>query len=122
MGRVFQQDGVTIIELGERYDSLDEELLDRFGNALLESVSGTSPPALLLDLSNTRFIGSRFIGLLVRAWKRVQDRHGRMAICCIPQLCREALITTRLYDTLWAVYETREQAIAALRRAGRRGE
>ncbi len=114
MGKVLEQDGVTIIELDPRYDSLDEETLESLSKALLDAASGLSPPALLLDLSNTRFIGSRFIGLLVRAWKRVQDREGRMGLCCVPPFCRDALITTRLYDTLWAAYETREEGIAAM--------
>ncbi|NLS91060.1 MAG: STAS domain-containing protein [Planctomycetaceae bacterium] len=114
MIRVLQQDGVTIIELDERYDSLDEQSLEEFGTILLEAASSASPPALLLDLTNTRFIGSRFIGLLVRAWKRVQDRKGRMGLCNIPAFCREALISTRLYNTLWTPYETRQQAIAAM--------
>ncbi len=115
MERTLQQDDVTIIELDERYDSLDEESLEGLGEALLEAASGSPAPALLLDLSKTRFIGSRFIGLLVRVWKRVQDHQGRMGLCCVPPFCREALITTRLYDTLWAIYETREEAIAAMK-------
>jgi anti-anti-sigma factor len=115
MRKVLQQDGVTIIELDERYDSLDDEALERLGDALLEAASQSSPPILLVDLSNTRFIGSRFIGLLVRAWKRVQDHQGRMGLCCIPPFCREALISTRLYDTLWTPYETREEAVAAMK-------
>lgn len=115
MGRAFIQDGVTIIELGERYDSLDDDSLERLSDELLDAASNSPAPALLVDLSNTRLIGSRFIGLLVRAWKRVQDRQGRMGICCVPPFCREALITTRLYDTLWTPYETREEAIAAMK-------
>jgi len=114
MVRVIQHDGVTIIELEQRYDSLDEETLERLSNALLGAAIGSSPPALLLDLSNTRFIGSRFIGLLVRAWKRVQDGEGRMGLCCVPPFCRDALIATRLYDTLWTAYETREEGIAGM--------
>ena len=115
MTRVLEQDGVTIIELDERYDSLDDDSIDRLCSTLLELASSTLAPAILLDLSNTQFIGSRFIGLLVRTWKRVQDHQGRMGLCHVPPFCREALITTRLYDTLWAVYETREQGIAAMK-------
>jgi anti-anti-sigma factor len=114
MARVFQQDGVTIIELDERYDSLDDESLEHLTKILLEAASSSSAPTLLLDLSNTQFIGSRFIGLLVRVWKRVHDGSGRMGLCCIPPFCREALITTRLYDTLWTPYRTREEAIAEM--------
>jgi anti-sigma B factor antagonist len=114
MTEVIRQNGVTIVVLAERYDSLDEEAIERLGEVVLKAASESEPPALLLDLTKTRFIGSRFIGLLVRAWKRTQDRQGKMGLCCVPPLCKEALITTRLYDTLWSSYETREDAISAL--------
>lgn len=115
MGRVFVQDGVTVIELDERYDSLDDESLERLSDELLDAASNSASPILLVDFSNARLIGSRFIGLLVRAWKRLRDREGRMGLCCVPPLCREALVTTRLYDTLWTPYKTREEAIAAMK-------
>ncbi len=115
MAKVYQQDGVTIVELDERYDSLDDEPLEQLGETLLRAASESAPPAILVDLTNTRFIGSRFIGLLVRVWKRVQDRQGRMGLCCIPPFCREALVSTRLYDTLWTPYETREEAIRRMK-------
>jgi anti-anti-sigma factor len=114
MGSVIQQGGVTIIELGERYDSLDDESLESLERLLLDAIDDSYPPTLLLDLSKTRIIGSRFIGLLVRAWKRIQERQGRMGLCCVPPFCREALITTRLYDTLWKAYGTREDAIVEM--------
>ena len=115
MTRIFQQDGVTIVELDERYDSLDDDSIKRLSSALLEVATHSDPPVILLDLSNTRLIGSRFIGLLVRVWKRIQDRKGRMGLCCVPPFCREALVTTRLYDTLWGAYETRDEGIAVLK-------
>ena len=115
MIRAIEQEGVTVIELDVSYDSLDDAALDQLGEILLSAAGEGDRPAVLVDLSNTRFIGSRFIGLLVRAWKRVQDRGGQMGLCCIPSLCREALVSTRLYDTLWTPYETREQAVSAMK-------
>jgi len=115
MTNVLQQNGVTILELDEHYDSLSDAPIEDLAEVVLETAGTAEPPALLLDLSRTRFIGSRFIGILVRAWSRIRERNGRMALCCVAPHCREALISTRLYDTLWAAYETRDEAVSALK-------
>ncbi|MHB8902659.1 MAG: STAS domain-containing protein [Thermoguttaceae bacterium] len=115
MTTVLQKDGVTIVQLGERYDSLDDGALEQLAEILFQAASGPAPPALLIDLSQTRLIGSRFIGVLVRTWKRVQERQGRMGLCCIPPFCRDALVSTRLYDTLWTPYPNREAALLAMK-------
>lgn len=114
MSRIVREQGVTVVELGPRYDSLDDECLAQFTEVLLAEATGDEPPRLVLDLSDTTFIGSHFIGVLVRAWKRVRDRDGTMALCSVQPFCQEALENTRLLNTLWATYSTREEAISAL--------
>ncbi len=72
MASVIYQNGITIVELESQYDSLDDESLGQLSQVLLEAISGPRRPVLLLDFSKTRFIGSTFIGLMVRVWKRVR--------------------------------------------------
>lgn len=114
MTSVTLESGITVVELDARYDSLDDESLGRLSEVLLEAAGRSQRPALLLDFSKTQFVGSTFIGLLVRVWKRIRDRDGRMGICCVPPFCRETLMIARLYDTLWTPYATREEAISAM--------
>jgi anti-sigma B factor antagonist len=111
-----EQQGVTIIELGASYESLDEAALEELGGVLLTKAVEADPPCLLLDLAKTRFIGSSFIELLVRAWKRLTARGGSMALCCVKPFCSEVIHVTRL-DTLWEMFPSRDQAISSL--AGR---
>ena len=113
MSRVIRDRDVTIIELGPSYDSLDEAALTETGGVLLGEAVHAEPPTLLLDLSGTRFIGSRFIELLVQAWKRLGQRGGVMALCGVQPFCSEVLHTTKL-DTLWRSYVTRDEGVAAL--------
>jgi anti-anti-sigma factor len=115
MSRATRQDDVTIVEFGLSYDSLNDAALMETGGVLLGEAIHADPPRLLLDLSATAFIGSRFIELLVRAWKRVKERGGRMALCGIQPFCAEVLRTTRL-DLLWESYPGREEGVAALTR------
>jgi len=107
-----QQD-VTVVELRSRYDSLDLKVLDEFGETLIAAVERATPPLLLLDLSGTDYIGSSFIEQLLRAWKEIEARQGRMVLCGANPFCLEVLQTTRL-DTLWPVFGTRDEAIEDL--------
>ena len=105
------QQGVTIIELGSAYESLDDNALEEVGGLILTKATAVEPPWMVLDLSGTRYIGSTFIELMVRAWKRLRQRGGNMVLCGVQPFCAEVLQTTRL-DTLWEVTATREEAVA----------
>jgi len=117
MYRVIRQQGVTVIELDPSYHSLDDETLGEFGRSLLTEADQADPPRLLLDLSHTSYVGSGFIELLVRVWKRVKMRGGIMALCGLRPFCAEVLGVTRL-DTIWPIYPHRSEAIAAIAGGG----
>ncbi len=111
-----QRDGkVTVIQPGPKADSLslDEEALQEFSATLLTQAAEAEPPLLLVDLSKTNYISSSFLEALVRAWKRVKDRQGVMALCGVEPFCLEVLEVTRL-NTLWKMYPTRAEGVAAL--------
>ncbi len=113
MSRSFRKRDVTIIEFGPSYDSLDDETLEEAGGFLLTEAVCADPPRMILDLSHTRFIGSSFIELLVRAWKRLKERGGTMALCGVQPFCAEVLEITRL-TTLWKIYATQAEALDAV--------
>ena len=65
-------------------------------------------------MTHTRFIDSMFIETVFRAWKRIQELHGAMAICCANEMCAEVLKTTKL-DEIWSICPSREEAIRVVR-------
>ncbi len=111
-----RQGDVTIVELGSAYDSLDDAALDELGDVLLTTATTVEPPRLVLDLSRTDFIGSLFIELLVRAWKRVTERGGSLVLCGAQPFCEEVLWISGL-NTLWESHRNRDQAFKSLGRS-----
>ena len=107
------QDGVTIVVLGENYDNLNDEVLDNDSEFLLDTATSCDPPLLVLDMSNTKFFASEFLGRLFRVWQRLQKRDGQLAVCGASELCAEVLAVTRV-DTIWTITSTREEAIQQL--------
>ena len=113
MSNVQTKDGITIVEVGSEYDSLDVAKINEFGGTLLSAVAQANPPKVLLDLSATTFIGSSFLGLLIRAWKRLRDRQGTLALCHVNDICGEVLRASKL-DMIWQMFPDRESAIRHL--------
>jgi anti-anti-sigma factor len=114
MAKIHTQEGITVVEVDAQYDSLDVAKLNEFGNELLAAVAHADPPKVLLDMRRTTFIGSNFLGLLIRAWKRLRDRHGELAICQVNEVCGEVLRASKL-DMIWQVFPDRDAAISRLR-------
>ncbi len=107
------QGPVTVCVLDKAYDSLDTAQVDEFNLRLCEAVDQADHPLFVIDLSHTSFIGSSFLEVLFRVWKRLQQRNGRMVLCGLSDFCREVLHTTRL-DTLWNSFDMRQDAVEAL--------
>jgi anti-anti-sigma factor len=115
MARSFQQDGITIIEMDETYNALEEEPIEALSNLLLTEVENNrGRPLLLLDFGQTVYMGSRVLEILFRTWKRLKDRKGRMVLCSVQPFCAEVLQITHL-DRIWDILPDRQAAIAALR-------
>lgn len=112
---IVREDGVTVVSLGPEYENLNDTELDELKGALLNAATQAEPPVVVLDLSNLKFFGSAFIEALFRAWNQLNARPGgRMSLCGLSDYSREVVEITHL-DQLWNVFETREEAVRALR-------
>jgi anti-anti-sigma factor len=105
--------GVVVVRFDPRVRSLDEAHIDLIRAPIL-SAADADPPLVVVDLSNIDFFGSSFIELLFRLWSRLKGRQGQFAMCGVSEYCREVLSVTNL-DQLWQIYDSAEQAAAALK-------
>ncbi len=113
MVRIEWQNDVTVIEMGREYDALDEPTLRRASELLLSQAQTADPPLLVLDLTQTAYMGSAAIEMIFRAWKRLRERGGRLVLCGLQPFCVDVLKAARL-DALWDSFATREEAVAAV--------
>ncbi len=113
MLNIERQHEVTVIQFEALYDSLDEAIIDEIGSALFHEAKTADPPKMVLDLSHTKFFGSHFIEVLIRAWKLLKKRGGVLVLCGMSPFCLDVLKTAKL-TSLWEHYDTRDEAVASL--------
>ena len=70
-------------------------------------------PMVIFDLSQLNYFGSVFLALLLRCHKMVKTQGGELVLCSPSGMARDLLRITAL-DTLWAIYDSREEALNAL--------
>jgi anti-sigma B factor antagonist len=106
--------GVRVIAVSGELDlNTAPQLEERLEAALAAGGSG-----LLLDLSGCEFIDSTGIGLIVRAWQRLDadpdsDGEGRFALCGLSDQVRRLLEITGLQSSI-PTYRSRDEALAGL--------
>jgi len=103
-------DGVhTVSVCGELDQGTAPELRSMLGETL-----GTPTVAVLVDLSDCEFIDSTGLSLLVEAKRRLTEERRPFGVCCPDADVRRLLELTGI-DEAVGLFETRDEAVAALR-------
>lgn len=106
--------GVRVIAVNGELDLNTAPQLEERMEAALAAGGG-----LLIDLSGCEFIDSTGIGLIVRAWQRLDadldgDGEGRFALCGLSDQVRRLLEITGLESSI-QTYRGRDEALGELR-------
>jgi anti-anti-sigma factor len=103
-------DGVLLVELGEDYSHLHEDVLQHL--QILPLVAESIEPArMVVDMANVKFIGSAVIGQLLATSQKLSARGGTFGLIHANQFCRTVLNLARMselipnYESLHAASE-----------------
>ncbi len=94
-------------------ESMRWDLIEQGAEVVLSPLRGSNVSLVIFDLSEVEYVGSVFLTLLLRSHKLVKTWGGEMVLCGASPMARELLRVTAL-DTLWAIYSTRQEALATL--------
>lgn len=87
--------------------------VERVGTEVLKKVDELPNPTVVVDLSQLDYMGSVQVALLVRLWKSIKNRKGRMVVQVTSAMVQDVLKTAGL-DKLWDFAETRSEALKVL--------
>ena len=113
---IFKQDDVTLVVFGQQYGDLDPTLIDQLRSRVFDAIQKADPALVVLDLSQTNYIGSNFLGVLLQGWKILKQREeARMAVCGLSPFVEQLFAVSR-FDRIWQIHPTRDDAVAAMSR------
>jgi anti-anti-sigma factor len=104
---------IAIIIPATEVETIQWELVDQAEEIVLGPLKREPASDVIVDLSRVSYFGSVFLSFLLRCHKRVKQDGGEMVLCGVSDRAKELLRLTAL-DTIWAIYNTREQALEAL--------
>lgn len=104
---------IVVVTPASNIESMNWDLIEQAADLIMAPLREQAVPLVIIDLSEVGYFGSVFLALLLRCHKFVKSRGGELVLCGASKMAIELLRITAL-DTLWAIYETREQAMDAL--------
>ena len=104
---------VAVIVPSPQIEHLPETLLQPAAQMVLAPLKEDPPNQIIIDLSEVGYFGSAFITFLLRCHLMVKNRGSELVLAGVNPEIRELLRTTAL-DTLWALYDSSSEALAAL--------
>src|SRR5262245_34141525 len=113
---VFQIDRhgeLTIIRPAPAIETIRWDLIEQAADLVLQPIRRQECPLVIVALADINYFGSVFLSLLLRCWKHVSTKGETMVLSGVSKRAQELLRVTAL-DTLWAIYDTEQEAIHAL--------
>ena len=104
---------IAVIIPASEVESMPENLIQQAAEIVLAPLKKDPPAGLVIDLSQVKFFGSVFISFLLKCHMLVKKHGSEVVLAGSSERIRELLHLTAL-DTLWALYDTRAEALHAL--------
>lgn len=112
---VEEDEDVLILILHSHVSSLaDVEILDQMEQFLQETDFAASQ-GVVVDFERASYFGSIMLEALRMLWTKVREARRRMTLCNVSEVGRDILAVAR-FDRLWPVFDSRQEAIEAVKR------
>ena len=92
---------------------MHETLIEQAARLVVQSLRADPPTGIVVDLSQVDYFGSVFVSFLLRCHSLAKKSNSEIVLAGASDRARELLHLLDL-ETLWALYDTRKEAIEAL--------
>jgi anti-anti-sigma factor len=111
--RIERHGDIAVIIPSPEVESMEETLIEQAAHMVVNTLQEDPPAGIVIDLSKVSYFGSVFLSFLLRCHTRAKKQGSEIVLAGVSERARELLHLTAL-DTLWALYETRAEALEAL--------
>jgi anti-anti-sigma factor len=113
--QIHRHGDVVVVVPSPEVENMPDGLIDQAAQLVLAPLKENPPTGVIIDLTKINYVGSVFISFLLRCHVLVKKHtpDGELVLAGVSDRVRELLRITSL-DTLWALYDTLDEALEAL--------
>jgi len=111
--RVEIEERFILVALEPSFSTAQWGEIESLGTELLSRMEGQKAPVLIVDLSALSYIGSSMVALVVRLWKAIKEKNGRIVVINSHPVVLEVLQIAGLHK-VWPIVKTRDEAFVEL--------
>ena len=111
--RVERHGEIAVVFPSPKVEELHEALMGQAANMVLASLQTDAPAGIVIDLSQLNYFGSVFVNFLLRCYMYAKKK-GIEFVLAGPSPASRELFKVLGFESLWALYSTRQEAIDAL--------
>lgn len=104
---------IAVVIPSSRVEEMHESLIEQAAKLVVNSLKRDPPAGIVIDLSQVNYFGSVFVSFLLRCHMLARRQGSEIVLAGASQPARELIHLLDL-QTLWAIYDTRKEAIEAL--------
>ncbi|QDU36765.1 STAS domain protein [Maioricimonas rarisocia] len=103
----------VILTLKQELNDVQWAQIEQVGTEVLQDLQDRRSPSCLIDLSPMHYMGSAMVALIVRIWKAVNDKGGRVVVVVGDDMVLKVISLAGL-DKVWNIARTREDGLKQL--------
>ena len=104
---------VAVITPSAKVEEMHETMIEHAAKIVVQALRTDPPAGIVVDLSQVNYFGSVFVSFLLRCHS-LAKRHGSEIVLAGPSDPARELLKLLDLETLWAIYDTRQEAMDAL--------
>jgi anti-anti-sigma factor len=111
--RIERHGEIALVIPSAKVEEMHETLIEQAAKMVVSSLREDPPAGIVIDLTKVSYVGSVFVSFLLRCHMLAKKHGSEIVLAGASEHARELF---RLLDleTLWAIYDTRQDAIDAL--------
>jgi len=104
---------IAVVTPSVKVEEMHETLIEQAARLVVQALREDPPSGIVVDLSQVNYFGSVFVSFLLRCHALAKKSGSEIVLAGASEPARELLHLLDL-ETLWALYDTRKEAIEAL--------
>ncbi len=111
--RIERHGEIAVVVPSAKVEEMHDTLIEQAAKMVIASLREDPPAGIVIDLSGVNYVGSVFVSFLLRCHMLARKQGSEIVLAGASEPARELLHLLDL-ETLWALYDTRQEAVEAL--------